>query len=104
MLLNDLLETSIVQSSELGQVMDVCNDIGKSFLEVFKLLFIWRVVRLDGSDNSVDFLFGVFDATRNFASFDALESVDLVKFSFEETNETFFVFLGPCFILSECFL
>src|ERR1700744_2888557 len=39
MLLNDLLEASVIQLSEFGEVMDVCNDVGEVGLEQIKVIF-----------------------------------------------------------------
>jgi len=43
MLLDNLLETGIVQLSKLRQVMHVCNDVAQICLEQFIVFLAWRL-------------------------------------------------------------
>lgn len=46
MLLDDLLEARVVELGELGQVMDICDDIAQVLLEQIKVLLVGiRVLR-----------------------------------------------------------
>jgi hypothetical protein len=68
-LLNDLLEARVVELRELGEVVDVGDDVAQVLLkqiEVFLELIAVFGFLLGARDGIVDFLFGCCYATNNF--------------------------------------
>lgn len=98
-LLDNLLEASVIETGELGQVMNIGNNIGQSLLEVLELLVIGRVVGVEGSNHSANLALGVLNAATNFAGLDLLEGVDLVEFGLQKTNKTLLVLISPFLVL-----
>ena len=110
MLLDDLLETRVVQLSELGQVVNISNDVAQIFLQQVKVLLerililasLLRLrVFLRASDSSVDLLLRCCYAADDFLALDAHEAVDLVEFLLELLNKALLRLLVPCVVHAE---
>lgn len=88
MLLDNLLEASIIQLGESGKIVDVGNDIAQVFLQQHEILFKGDIgltaKRLVGSlliclsNDIVYFLFARPYPLHNLLALDLLESEDLV--------------------------
>ena len=110
--LDDLLEARVVQLGELGQVMNVGDDIREVFFQEFILHFGWSLsfgsVIVTGGFGSSNDLVDVFltglDAANDFLTLDFLESKDLVEFLLKEVDEMLLVFFGPGFSFRMSFL
>ena len=91
MLLDDLLEARVVELGELGQVVDIGDDVAQIFLEQVEVLVkgvvaLRRVVlqlALGASDSLVDLLVRGGDATDDLIALDADKGVDLVELLLE---------------------
>ena len=99
MFLNNLLKTRVVELGELGEVVDVGNDVAQVLLEQVKVLFLGVAV-LDGGvvgagDGIVDFLLRGCYAADNLLALDALEGVDLVELLLEMLDEALLRLLVP---------
>lgn len=103
MLLDDLLEASIVELCVLGQVMHVGNDVAQVLLqeqEVFLQLgltsFILCIVQVPLLfDNLADFCLAIFDARDDLAALELLEGKNLVQLGLEQLDESLFVVFAP---------
>jgi hypothetical protein len=112
MLLDDLLEASVVQLSILGQVVDIGDDIAQVFFEQQKV-FLGRLdILVEGSstifrafapggvavqeaDHLIDLLFAGLDPPHDLARLDPLKGKDLVQLGLQELHERFLVVFGP---------
>ena len=112
-LLEDLLESSVVELCKFGQVMYIGYDVAQVLLEEHEVLLGWALLTiryfqsltlrgaiLDGGSielchNISDLFFGRLDATNDFATLYPLKSEDLLKLRLELRHETLLVLLGP---------
>jgi hypothetical protein len=99
-LLDDLLEAGVVQLRELGQIVDVGDDVAQVLFQQVEI-FLDRVARLAftvllyAMDGIADlFLRGCY-APDNFLGLDALEGVDLVELLLQLLDEALLRFLVP---------
>lgn len=103
-LLDDLLESSIVQLRELGQVMYISNYIAQIFLQKHKVLLGRRIdvvlsrILIRASqlvDDIVYLLVGRGDPTRNVIAPDMLKCEDFVELVLELVDESLLVVFVP---------
>ena len=113
MLLDDLLESRVIQLRELGQVVNIGYDVTQHLLELQEILIGRRPTRpdaplsvprlilipFDALNDMLDFPFAGLDALHDLLTFDLLKVEDLVEFAFQQGDEIRFVFFGPCFAL-----
>ena len=111
MLLDDLLETSVVELCEASEVMNIGDDVAQIFLQQHEVLFqghivlstarrVWRLlvlVRL--SNDIVDLSFTGLYSLDNFLALDLLKGEHLVQFSLQLLHEALLIFLSPCLSL-----
>lgn len=104
MLLNNLLEPSVIQLCKLGQIVYIGNNIAQIFFQELKVLLGWRLdmssLGLVGlgrpRDDVLDLLFRCLYPANNVVTPDMLESEDLVQLLLKLSNKACFVILGPC--------
>lgn len=109
MLLNDLLETRVVQLSELGEVVYVGDDVAQVFLQQVEILLervlilasLLRLVFLRASDCGIDFFVRSRYTSDDLFALDAYEAVDLVEFLLELLDEALLRLLVPCVVHAE---
>lgn len=113
MLLDNLLEPSIVQLGEFSQIMNISNDITQDLLEEQKILIGRRRTRngpdtraagsrripitFQPRDDIVHVLFAGLDAPNNLLTLDPLEVKNLVEVVLQQGDETLLVIFGPGF-------
>lgn len=104
MLLDDLLEARVVQLGELGQVVDICDDVAEVLFEQLEVLLervavLVRLPRLQVllrlGDSGVDLLLRRCYAADDLLAFDAHEAVDLVELLLELLHEALLRLLVP---------
>lgn len=105
MLLDNLLEASIVQLGETCKIMDVGDDIAQVFLQQHEILFQGYIglaaMRLVGglliclSNDLVDLLFTGAYSLHDLLALDLLESKDLVQFGLQLLDEALLVLVVP---------
>jgi hypothetical protein len=105
MLLDDLLEASVVQLSESCQIVNISNDIAQVLLEQHEILLqghiglaavglVWGML-ICLSYDIVDFLLTSPYSLDNLLALDLLECEDLVQFSFQFLDEALLILFGP---------
>lgn len=82
MLLDNLLETSIVQLGKLGEVVHVGNDVAQVFLEQQEVLLgglLVAILGIKAAQDFADLLLRGLDAADNLLALNLLEGVDLIE-------------------------
>lgn len=97
--LDDLLEARVVQLSELGQIVDVSDDVAEVGLEEEEI-FVSRTIGSTGPgvetrDSFIDLSLTRLNAADDLLTLDLLEGEDLVEFTLEQRHEAFLIFLSP---------
>lgn len=107
MLFNNLLKPRVVQLGELGQIMDIGNDIAEYLFQRQEVVIGgWRsrstaafaptTGRLVQSrDNVIHVDLALLDALNNFLALTLLESKDLVQLALEQRDKVLLVVFGP---------
>ena len=106
MLLDNLLKASIVQLSELGQIMDVSNNVAYVVLKQQKMLFgrgisglarliAGSILLLSSGNNSVNLVLDVVQPLGNIVALVSLEGVDFVQLLLELADKVLLVVFGP---------
>lgn len=108
MFFNNLLEASIIELCEFGQVVDVSDDIAKVLLEYQEILFGGRIdkgrvarvarlllVLLLAIDDIVHLFIRSSYAAGDVIALDVLKGKDLVEFLLELADEAAFVVFVP---------
>ncbi len=112
MLLDDLLESGIVQLGELCQVMNVRNDITQVLLQHHKVILsgsdwclrslwgsfgpCWRP-RIQQLNNILDLLLSDLDPSHDLAGFYLLEGKNFLQFSLQVLHKGLLILLRPFF-------
>lgn len=99
MLLDDLVEASVIELDELGQVVDVGNDIAEVLLEQHKLLLAgatlsWTTL-VEAVDDVPNLALADGNAPRDLHCLDLLLGMDLLELGLELGDEARLVVLGP---------
>lgn len=104
-LLNNLLEPSVVQLGEFGEIVDVGNDIAENLFELQEILVVGRghtnaipaiaSGALEARHDITDFELTSLDALDNLLTLPLLESKDLLQLALEQSDEILLVILGP---------
>ena len=112
MLLDDLLESRVVQLREFGQVVNIGYDVTQHLLEQQKILIGRRpstrsgarppvprliLIAFDELNDMLHFGLAGLNTLHNLLTLDLLKVEDLVEFAFQQGDEIRFVFFGPCF-------
>ena len=112
MLLDDLLESRVVQLREFGQVVNIGYDVTQHLLEQQKILIGRRpstrsgarppvprliLIAFDELNDMLHFGLAGLNTLHNLLTLDLLEVEDLVEFAFQQGDEIRFVFFRPCF-------
>ena len=108
MLLDDLLEAGVVELGIFGQIVYIGNNVTQVSLEQLKVLLKTLIgFRIRSSiqlflpiDDLLHFLFTSLDATNNLFALQLLKGEDLVQFSFELSNESRLIVIGPVLALA----
>ena len=106
MLLDDFLESSVIQLGELGQVIHIGNDVTQVFFQQQEVLFsgcvitavlgsIWSFMLLHSFQDCIDLLLRCFDAFDDLLTLDSLEGEDLVQLSLHLLDAALLVLVGP---------
>jgi len=103
MLLDDFLESSIIQLCELGQIMDICYDVAQVFLQQLKILFCGGFVRVGstgifavGFQNHVmDLLLGRSDPPNDLLALDFLKVVHFIELPLQFLDKALLGLLVP---------
>jgi hypothetical protein len=105
-LLDDLLETRVVELRELGEVVHIRDDVAQILLQQVKVL-LDRVVSLTlglllrAGDGIPNLLLRRCYAPDDLLALDALEGVDLIELLLELLNEALFRLLVPDVVYAE---
>lgn len=98
-LLDNLVESSVVELDKLSQVVDVGNDVGEVFLQQDEFFLarsvVTRATLVEAVDDILDFTLAHSNTTRDLHSLDLLFSVHLVELRLETADEASFVIFGP---------
>jgi len=104
MLLDDLLETCVVQLGVLGQIVDISNDVAEIGLEQLKIILevlvgisVGRAESFLTLDNLLHLDFAGLDSGNYLLALEFLEGKDFVELSFELLNEGSFIVVRPGF-------
>lgn len=99
MFLDDLVEASVVELDELGEIMDVGNDIAQVFLQQHELFFtgslLSRSSLIQPVDHVADLALTNSDSSRDLHGLNLLLSVHLLELRLELTHEAALVVFGP---------
>jgi hypothetical protein len=99
-LLEEFVESSIIELRELGQVVDICNNVAEIFFEEKVILLSWCIRSLVVSlrDSLVDFRVCNLDTLDDFLTLDLLKGKDFIKFALKLLYELLLVVIRPfCF-------
>lgn len=105
MLLDDLLESRVVQLGESCQIVDIGNDIAQVFFEQHEILFqgyiglaawcaVWGLL-ICLRNNIVDFLLTGSNSLDDLLALDLLKCEDFVQFGFQLPDKALLVLVGP---------
>lgn len=109
MLLDDLLEASVIQLCELCQVVYVRDDVAQLQFQQVKVLgrrlfftgvadiTLRRLSRVQHLDHPLDIFLAILDALVDFHRLELFEVIHLVQFVKEPLDERRLIFVGPCF-------
>lgn len=89
--LDDLEKTSVVEASELCEIVHIGNDMRELLLEQ-GIILVLGMIRVD---DLFDLLLGVLDPAHDFTRLDLLERVDLVELLLEQLSKGRLVILCP---------
>lgn len=104
MFLDDLRKSRVIQLSEIGQTINIRNQLGQVLFHQLKIQFRGKFIfvivivpsRLDASLHQIfHLLLCSFDSFYNLFALDPLKGKDLVEFPFESGYELLLVLLGP---------
>jgi len=97
--LNDLGETSVIQLGELGQIVDIRNNVTQVLFQQFIILLSRGIVAASSrvGNDAVDFDLGSLNSLDDFLGSHLLEGENLVEFSFQLFDEAMFIIVGPAF-------
>ena len=99
-LLDNLVESRVVQLNKLGKVVDIGNEIIQVLLKQDKLLLsrslFPRTTLVQAIDYFLDLAFAHSNAPSNFHSLELLLRMHLVQLGLEFPDETSLVLFGPC--------
>jgi len=104
-LLDNLLETSVVELDKFGQVVDIGDNVGQVFLEEIKVFFARRILNhlsflgvlccIVPGDHILDLLLAITNPADDLLALDFLKCKDLVQFLLKRLVEPGLVLIGP---------
>lgn len=99
MLLDDLVKASVVQLDELGEIVDIGNDITQVLLEQHKLFLarslLVKATLIQAVDNVSNLVLADGYASGDLHGFDLLFGMNLFELALELADEASLVVLGP---------
>lgn len=98
-LLDDLVEASVVELNELGKIMDIGNNVAEVLFQEQKLLLAGPVLAkatlVETVHDFLDFPLADSNSSRDLHGLDLLLRMDLFEFDLELPHESGLVLLGP---------
>ena len=94
-LLDDLLEAGVVEAGELGEVVDISNDVAELLLENLEVKLAGWSVGVEQRDGVLHLLLDLLDTSEHLAVLHLAEGVHLVELDLQGLEKRRLQLLGP---------